>query len=367
MAGPATIAPNGVPVTPVESNAPVLDVVENGGFPITPTQGAAPFILRGYVPNPPIPGPLDYASPFLDSFTNFAQPFDLASPDAVLGLVCDYSGDPVISIAHGGEPLTIIKQERRGTILSLIAAGTGLTVESANLTITATGGNLNGGALRINEMKNVQTALYGWSGGNNNQSPSISLPAISGSSGGVVKVAFGSAFYDPYHVASLGNASTVWQGYLGTGADSGANTGPSGNWTLNSGWSWDGTTLKHTGSNSSASVTFTPVVGYLKSARAMVNVAAGGSVSIDIGARTSVSGPYNGPLYASIATSVSRLQVAATGDVEIDSITIFEDAHNVCWVFGTADAQDGLAITGSTTASGPLNAISAAEILGEDY
>ena len=52
MAHPATIVESGgVPVQPVDENAPALTVVESGGFPITVVEsGGTPFILEGYVP-----------------------------------------------------------------------------------------------------------------------------------------------------------------------------------------------------------------------------------------------------------------------------------------------------------------------------
>lgn len=54
MAGiPVVIATNGIglPVTPVESNAPAMTIAANGfGTPIVLTDNAAPFIIDGFVP-----------------------------------------------------------------------------------------------------------------------------------------------------------------------------------------------------------------------------------------------------------------------------------------------------------------------------
>ena len=49
-----TITSNGIPVTPVESNAPSMIVAENG-ISVTITDNGAPFIIEGYVPPEPEP------------------------------------------------------------------------------------------------------------------------------------------------------------------------------------------------------------------------------------------------------------------------------------------------------------------------
>lgn len=54
MSGPpVTIATNGLglPVKPVSGGAPVLTVVETGGFPVVISDNGAPFILDG-LPDP---------------------------------------------------------------------------------------------------------------------------------------------------------------------------------------------------------------------------------------------------------------------------------------------------------------------------
>lgn len=57
MSGPpVVIAENGlgIPVKPVEANAPVLTIADNGfGAPIVIIDLGAPFIVEGYVPPEP--------------------------------------------------------------------------------------------------------------------------------------------------------------------------------------------------------------------------------------------------------------------------------------------------------------------------
>lgn len=62
MAGvPVVVVPfGGAPVTPVDRDAPLLTVADNGkGMPITLTANATPFIVEGYNPTPPRPEDLD--------------------------------------------------------------------------------------------------------------------------------------------------------------------------------------------------------------------------------------------------------------------------------------------------------------------
>lgn len=52
MSGPAVIIveSGGLPVTPVESGAPVFKVVTSGGIAVTVAPDATPVILDGYTP-----------------------------------------------------------------------------------------------------------------------------------------------------------------------------------------------------------------------------------------------------------------------------------------------------------------------------
>lgn len=365
------VSSGGFPVTPVDSNAPAMESVENYGVPITLTSNGAPFVVSGFNPVPPGPlGPLDYANSAMDTFTNFSRTYDLAADSAILGLVCHYDGDPVITIEHGGEPLTIVRIDKADGMLSLIAAGTGLTVESAQLTVTATGGGLHGGAIRINEVVNVQPAISGWVEGGTIKGRTLTLPASTGTDGGVIKVALGSSAYAPRAQPKLSGANTVWSGYVSTGPSPDVDLSPSAPWVLGSGWSWVGSKLVHTGA--------ARTVAELRFAKVGSRASGGGAnhVTIADGALCNVSvydsgnairGPFEGPMFNSVSGGIEFLRIAASGDVEVEDLSLSIDGIGVTWIFGSVPAEDGIVLSCTSTATGPVMAMSAAEILGEDY
>lgn len=369
---PVVIVPSGgIPVTPVQSGAPLMTSVAKFGTPITLTANAAPFIISGITPDPPTPmGPLDYVATELNAFTNFSRPYGLAAPSAVVGFSCYYEGDPVISMAHGGEPLTIIRQERIAGILTLIAAGTGLTVEVANLTINATGGNLHGGALRINEMINVQPALSGWNDGVAVSASRANTPPVTGSQGGVSKIAVASSYNSSNLRVSIIGATSVWGGYLVSGPPVPADISPAGDWVLGDGWSWVGDKLVHTGPESTARIDFDPINWGKTSAGGATSaiIAAGGLCNVSIYSHgVSRAGYYSGPLFYPISGVISFLSFTARGDVELSGLLATSGAQSLSWSFGTAPTVDGDTYGITTIAPRPDIAISAAEILGEDY
>lgn len=370
---PVTVVPSGgIPVTPVESGAPLMTVADGiGGTPITLTANSAPFIVQGYNPTPPGPmGPLDFVASELNAFTNFSRTYDLAADSAVLGFACYYEGDPVIEIAHGGEALTILHQERTGSILSLIAAGTGLTIESASLTITATGGSLHGGALRINEMVNVQPALSGWDDGIATVGPRASTPAVTGSQGGITKIAAASTYNSSSRSLEISGATSVWGGFVCSGNPVDADLTEAGPWVLGAGWSWVDGALVHTGPSSEARITFpyTGGSGHAGGGATDVTVADGAICTASVyTSGASRRGPYTGPIYYPVSGGISYLYFTATGDVTIRGISAMYQGRSVGWVFGSAPTVDGDIYGISTTATGPEIVISAVEILGQDY
>lgn len=370
---PVVVVPfGGVPVTPVDRNAPLLTVADNGkGMPITLAANSTPFIVEGYNPTPPGPmGPLDFVASELNAFTNFSRTYDLAADSAVLGFACYYEGDPVISIAHGGEPLTILHQERGVKILSLIAVGTGLTVESAELTITATGGSLHGGALRINEMVNVQPEISGWDGGVNAVAPRASTPAVTGAQGGITKIAAASTYNSSSRNLEISGATSVWGGYVSSGIPVDVDLSPSGPWVLGAGWSWVDGVLVHAGPSSEARIDFpyTGPSGHAGGGATNITVADGAICTASVfTSGTSRRGPYSGPIYYPVSGGISYLRFVATGDVTVSGISVMYQGTNLGWVFGSAPTVDGAVYGVSTTASGPEILISAVEVLGEDY
>lgn len=323
--------------------------------------------VSGIEPPEPIqPGPLDYADPRMGAFTDFTREFGLASETAVMGFVCDYTGNPVITITHGGEPLTILRQERFNGILALIAAGTGLTVEVAELNISASGGELNGGAFRINEVDEVGPISFGWTGGQGMAAKEVTTGAIAGAQGGVVKSAYGSRSYDPYHYSRIVNADVVWQGFLDTGPVTETDYGPDGDWVLGAGWSWDGDDLVHTGAESVATLTHPIGLGRSSSGRAYVEIDAGATCGISVYSNsfTTYAGPYEGAIYHSVTGKMSTVSLRANGNVRVTSVRVSGDTKGVSWAFGTNEAVDGVVLTGTSRANRPDCVIAAAEIVG---
>ena len=139
---------------------------------------------------PLIPGPLDLEITDM-SYTTLSHDFDLASPSAVFAYVVRYEGDPVVSVTHGGEPLTIVHDSRLGGVMVLVAYGNGLSVESAPLTITATGGTLGVGALRVSEFESLEEPPHGWIG-TERRTDGYGIPlATTGTPSGHLRYAYG--------------------------------------------------------------------------------------------------------------------------------------------------------------------------------
>lgn len=373
---PVTLSNNGTPIRPVEKNAPVMTIVDTGfGTPITLSDNGAPFIVEGLAPMPL--GPLDYATYELGAFNDFSRNFDLASSSAVFGMVAHCTGNPVISIEHGGEPLTIVHQEvLDGIILSLIAVGQGLTVGSGLLTINVTGGSVGGGAIRINEMVNIQPSLSGWVSGESGSGSQLPVQTMTGTDGGIVKIAFGARVNDPSRRMRVDGATTTWDGYLITGTPSNTGFGPSGDWTLGAGWEWDGTDLVHTGGRSSASIPYVyEAPGQSVSVHAFAELEAGSVITMSPSASVSgnaVAGPLNhnvyGPMSAPTSTGPTEalFTVTVNGNARLSDIGAMSGGSLVSWVFASAPAVDGATIQGITPAQ-PRWVIMAAEILGDDY
>lgn len=373
---PIVITTNGKPITPVASGAPLLTVTGNGfGLPVTIAENATPFIVDGLAPMPL--GPLDYASYDLGVFDNFSHDFGLASSSAVFGMAAYYTGDPVISVAHGGEPLTIIHEERRDdNLISIIAAGTGLTMEIAPLTINVTGGSVGGGAFRLNEMIDIAPDLSGWVAGQNGSGSEIPPQTMTGTSGGTVKIAYCATLNDPNRRMVVHGATVAWEGYLMTGTKSDTDFGPTGDWTLGAGWSWDGNDLVHTGASSAATIPYIyDAPGRSVAVYAFAEAEAGSVITMSPSRSVSgnaVSGPLSHNIYGPMSANTTAVPVeslctiTARGNVRLTNIGAMYGGHLVGWVFASLPAVDGEEITFSTSAR-PQWAISSAEILGQDY
>lgn len=378
MSTPVVIVPRGgTPITPVDSGAPVVTAVVSGGAPVTITDNASPFVVEGYAVTPNEMGPLDYYSPIRGVFNDFSQEFDLASSSVILGMAAIYTGDPVITIEHGGEPLTIVRIDKRDQrLLTLIAVGRGLTLETANLTINVTGGSVGGGAFRINEMLNIDPDLSGWEDGMNGEGPAVGPLVMDGVTDGVVKIAMAIAVNDPSNRMTFVGAEKVSGGFLTSGEPIDLDYSSTGEWTLEGGWSWDGDDLVHTGrTQSTASMKYIQPVGERNvSIQAYGTIEEGGGLSVEPTRPSGSSyypGPYTGGMWCAVSSNPSTGQeremlLVARGDVRVNSVLLTSNSLLIGWAFGSAPAVDGGEISSSTSYR-PQWCISAAEILGEDY
>lgn len=373
---PVTIvAKGGVPITPVPSGAPLVTSVPEFGAPVTITSNATPFVIEGYGSAGEM-GPLDYNSTELGAFNDFSREFDLATDAAILGMAAYYTGDPVITIEHGGDPLTVVHMEKNANgMLSLVAAGRGLTAEVANLTIKVTGGSVGGGAFRINEMASIQPGISGWTGGEAGNGSVIPTMTVAGSAGGVIKLAFACSVNDPSNQLNFTGAEKLSGGHLITGTPVVMDYTATGPWELGDGWSWDGDDLVHTGPSSEVWLPYTIPDGARNPgivARGVISE--GGNVTVHpvrFSGASFYAWPYDGPMCCGVSSGAADrrdrdLWIRATGDVRLTSVRAVYDHHNVSWAFGLTDAVDGKEISGVTTYR-PQWSITATEILGVDY
>lgn len=368
---PVVLSPNGIPIISVESGAPLLTIAQNGmGEPITLVEkNGIPAVIQS-APSPIVPGPLDVLVMEQQGFNNFSRNFGLASDCAVVGLACSYDGNPVISIEHGGEPLTIVAESRYEGVLGLIAVGRGLSVEESALTVTVTGGNCNQGALRINEMQNVTASLSGWTAETTGAGSPISPVTMTGTSGGQVKGVFVNKGADRNHYDYVEGAETVFDGFFMTGTEVVQDFSTSGPWVLGTGWSIVGDKFVHSGS----------VAGDLTISHPPASGTAGSRANVDItsGTLTLISGTGSGDGYGAgtkgiISTAIStstggftRTTIRATGDCEVSDVSVVKDGYSVAWVFFTTPAQNGKTLR-PAMAYRPAWAFAAAEVLGQNY
>lgn len=369
---PVVISENGqgFPVKPVDANAPLLTASGNGvGAPIVISDLGAPFIIDGINPPPPM-GPLDWVTMFDGDFTNFSKEYTLASDCCVVGLAARFSGNPVIEIKHGDDVLTIIREERSASILGLIAVGRGLAIETANVTVTCTGGTLGGGAIRINEMVNIDPALSGWEDSATGNKNPITPTTVGTTSGGVIKGVFVNAGIDRYHQDKVTGPTTVWDGFTTTGTAPAVDFSVDGPWSMDGNWTIVGDRFVHTG----------PGPGYLRinfpatptstvSARAWADMADDARVVVQ--STSGTADTYYGPgvwLCATGSGSVSAtsMTITAYGDVEIWDASLVYGSIGVAFTFFSDPAQTGDVFTYSMPYNPPWLWV-AVEVLGEDY
>lgn len=311
-------------------------------------------------PTPPL-GPLDVVGRVNGFFTNFSQEFTLEADCAVVGLCCSFSGDPDITVKHGADTLNILRQERSGDLLSLLAFGSDLAIETANVTVSATGGELNGGALRIHEVYKVSaTGNTGWIGGASGLGNEITPINQQSTVGGLTKGALVAGAADRYHTMSVTGSDKVWSGFTTSGILIDTDTTTAGPWVLGAGWSIDGDDFVHTGPESVLQIAF-PTIPALNSARMEADVSSG---EITVGGTTSTYDRYKvGNHYVCTAHGfpVSQLRITSNGDCRIKGISVVYDARAISWLFCSADSQNGGEIS-FTQPYAPAWAYSMAEV-----
>lgn len=366
------VASGGIPVTPVASGAPALAVIDSPrATAITLTSNAAPFVLQGSTPPTPRTS-MDHINPVMGGFTNFSAPFDLDTDAAVVYMACEYRGDPVITITHGGEPIEIAaieysppSQISGRTALSLVAVGRNLTTEVADLVVSATGGELDGGAIRIKSMASIDDPAIGWTGTNEGEAPPVSPVIVGATSGGIIKGAFVNMTADRVHSDHITNATEVMNGatvsgHLMTGVD----TSTSGPWVLGGGWAKVGDALVHAGaSQNNATISIPVQPSDLRAITFRAVVGPDSWIYSDSFQSKLTEGEWYGiGLYSGTS---GPMTLTAFGDVRVTDTAGLYGARSMAWIFFTAPAVTGARMDLSMVYKSPW-AWSVAEVMGQD-
>lgn len=342
---PVVITENATPFTSVSSGAPAAVVTSNKlGKPITlVAEGGTPIVLFAE-PQPIIPGPLDVVVMEQGGFNNFSRPFGMASSSAVVLLTCTFEGDPQVNISHGGEPFTILNEVRNSNLISIVAGANNLTLEVANLSVTATGGNLNQGALRINEVMGARIVFDGWTDKNVGIAAPIPPLIMEGTEGGIVKGIFVNKGVDRGLSDRVIGGETTFEGSFMTGEPVLQDFSVNGPWELGTGWSIVGDRFVHTGNVRSAiSINHPPATG-VAGGRAYVDVHSG-SVTMTTGASSAGAGVGEGQIISTALSSSSggftRTTISADRQAEVYDVSVVKDGNNISWVFYKTIAEDG--------------------------
>lgn len=356
MSGPpVVIAANGqgFPVRPVEMNAPILTVLDEGdGAPIVISDLGAPFILE-YVtpPNPPVPGPLDYIEEG-QSMPNITVEYELARPVAMLGVAFRHTGTvTALTATHGGEPLTQVAFVLNDVdnIGSAAFIGNGLTIEPANLVITPVGGGTIGPAVvriddsfMIDEVEVVSSADrigFSYIGAATQPVPVVFNPAAGWA---VYALATSSAEKESY-ARGLNGAAPVERLFWGVASSGTLEDAP--NWVTpapTSGWVQNGDWWEHTGASSYLKGEPLPApMGPPFWIEVEIDVAAGDRIYI----QTITQGGYLSQLYMGPISEVVRIyraqsiqasgfQVQSLGTARFRNFKYCDNGETVFGAFG---------------------------------
>lgn len=366
---PVVLSDDGTPFVSVEKDAPYARVADNGlGAPIKlVSEGAPPIVLSSPTPNPINPGPLEVIVMEQGGFNDFSHDFELASSSIILELACSYDGDPTVEIAHEGEPLTILTVEKANGLLALVACGRNMTVESGTLTIKSTGGNCNQGAVRVNEMSNIQPALSGWEF--LDSGTGVPLPQIEmrETNGGIVKGVFVNRGADHNHFDHVDGAETIFDGFFMAGDPVGQDFSVNGPWDIGTGWSIVGDRFVHTGNASGVLKITHPPMTNVGGVRAYGKVTTGRLSLAQGSTSTGLVAGGEGLVSTAISTSstsnLTELVITANGNCEVWDISVVKNGYSVAWVFFEATATDG-SILQPVMAYRPGWVFNAVEVLG---
>lgn len=368
---PVVITENATPFTSVSSGAPAAVVASNKlGKPITlVAEGGTPIVLSSD-PEPIIAGPLEVVVMEQGGFNDFSHEFDLASDSIILEMACSYDGDPVIEIAHEGEPLTILRVDKSARLLALVACGRGLTTEPGTLTIKTTGGNCHQGAIRVNEMSNIQPALSGWEYGNTGVGVPLPTVEMTETNGGIVKGVFVNGGADHGHYDRVDGTETLFDGYFMTGTPVEQDFSVNGPWELGTGWSIVGDRFVHIGNVEGILKIPCPPLNNTGGCRAYVKVDSG-TIRLSASVGNAGSGITEEAIISTGSASSSNAQpteviVTANRNCEIWNISAVKDGISIAWVFFEATATDG-SILQPVMAYRPQWAFNAVEVLGTRF
>jgi hypothetical protein len=330
---------------------------------------------------PLVPGPLDIE--FLDPITStFSREFDLASPDAVFAVIAQFTGVPSISATHGGEPLALVDYATSGNVIVAAFAGTGLTLERANMVVTVSGGELSRGAMRVNEMSNLQPEFAGWIAKTVGTGTQTGRLTTTGTQGGQLRYLYGhNGVWSAPTFADVAGAERQFYGQCVRGTT--VIDGP----LADQGWRWNagGWWINDEG-NFEIRVLGNPNGGYYGMVQdldptsdglyieADVVIDEGGAMMFQTTANNSsypsinFYGPYTGVIKGALqGTGLIKALVYGRGHVVIKSLLVKTDTDvfNYCFGYRPDPATDGVGVVGRY-GDGAF-AMMGIEALGEPY
>lgn len=289
------------------------------------------------------PGPLDFSIAEVD-LTEFEIDFALAGSNAIFGIVTRYTGAPVLSVTHGGEPLTLVVEARNegAGVLSALFIGTGLTVEEETLLISVADGTIGPAVARINdEFDSDATISSGWTGSAVGSGSSTDAMIVSGSSGGVLSSLWGAAVgSSPAKPMPQAEHAVLWSNKVTGGSDE--YTVPGWENPGTTGWTDDGVSYHHVGSEwGDITHSLPPGIVSPLSYRIGVEIASGAEINATFTTNDSriTQRKYSGPFFGevtdiieSIGSTFTNLRFSARGAVSLHSFKIGDEPKTI---FGT--------------------------------